>query len=89
MTGEHGGGKGEKRAVPSLALFHLIHNPPVVLGAGDFVEGVEAGQDEFDAGGPHGGVAGGAGLEGLVPHGRDALQVLACWRFFTSKSATS
>ena len=61
-------------SVPCRALSHLIDYATVLLGAADFFEGVEAGEDEFDAGGADGGVAGGVDFEGFVPEGGDAFE---------------
>ena len=53
------------------------HTPSArAAAAADFVDGVEAGEDEFDAGGADGGVGGGVDLEGFVPDGRHALEAV-------------
>src|SRR5687767_13630787 len=62
--------------VPYSDLSHLIHHPPMLLGPADFFHGVEAGEDEFDAGGADGGVAGRVDFEGFVPEGWDALEAV-------------
>ena len=45
-------------------------------GSGDLFVGVEAGEDEFDAGGADGGVVGGVDFEGFFPGGGDALEAV-------------
>ncbi len=64
----------------TVVRLKLVHDPPVLLGAADFFHGVEAGEDELDAGGADGRVAGGVDLEGFVPDGRDALEPLGVVR---------
>ena len=55
-------------------LGHFVGDGTVTLGAADAFGGVESGEDEFDAGGAHGGVLGGVDLKGFVPHRRDSFE---------------
>src|ERR1041385_6606213 len=58
----------------------FIHHAAVVLGAGDVVGRVQAGQDELHATGAHCGVVGGVDFECLVPCRRHALQPIGVIR---------
>jgi len=61
-------------------LFDFVGDDPVVLGAGDAVGGVEAGQNKFDARRAHRFAFGGVDLERLFPRRRDAFHALGVVR---------
>jgi len=54
--------------------WNFIHDSAVALAAGDTFHRIQAGQDEFHAGGPHRRVPGSVHLKGFIPDSRDAFQ---------------